>query len=112
MQEARELALDHFIEIPEPVIFHEIGVIAGQFEVARVGERGAAILLASEYRVDMATLATRLKELGLVEGNVVSLVRNCRTTQADIIELNLYVPLEELEGTTVPRPFARAVLRL
>jgi hypothetical protein len=26
--------------------------------------------------------------------------------------MNLYVPLEELQGTTVPRPFSLAVLRL
>jgi len=79
---------------------------------ARSGERGAAILLASEFRVDMATLATRLKELGLTDSETVASVRKYRTTQADIVEMNLHVPLEELAGTTVPRPFARAVLRL
>jgi Predicted Zn peptidase len=81
-------------------------------KVARSGERSAAILLASEFRVDMATLATRLKELGLADSETVTSVRKYRTTQADIVEMNLYVPLEELKGTTVPRPFARAVLRL
>lgn len=79
---------------------------------ARFGERSAAILLASEFRVDMATLATRLKELRLADGDTASSMRKYRTTQADIVEMNLYVPIEELEGTTVPRPFARAVLRL
>ena len=29
-----------------------------------------------------------------------------------MIELDLFVPLEELEGTTVPVPFANAVLEL
>lgn len=81
-------------------------------KVAAVGVRGAAILLASEFRVDMATLATRLRELGLADAGVVTEVRQCRTTQADIVEMNLHVPLEELAGLTVPRPFARAVLRL
>ncbi|WP_172896473.1 helix-turn-helix domain-containing protein [Micromonospora echinofusca] len=81
-------------------------------KVSRSGERSAAIHIASEFRVDMATLATRLKELGLADSETVALVRKCRTTQADIVEMNLYVPLEEMEGTTVPRPFARAVLRL
>ena len=81
-------------------------------KVGRSGERSAAVLLASEFRVDMATLATRLKELGLADSETVALVRKYRTTQADIVEMNLYVPLEELEGITVPRPFARAVLRL
>jgi Zn-dependent peptidase ImmA (M78 family)/transcriptional regulator with XRE-family HTH domain len=90
------------------------GAITQQWpdKVARFGERAAAILLASEFRVDMATLATRLKELGLADGETAASVRKYRTTQADIVELNLAVPLEELEGTTVPRPFARAILRL
>ncbi len=81
-------------------------------KVAQSGERYAAILLASTFRVDMATLATRLKELGLADSETVASVRKYRTTQADIVEMNLNIPLEELEGTTVPRPFARAVLRL
>lgn len=76
------------------------------------GERSAAILLASEFRVDMATLATRLGDMGLADGETIASVRRCRTTKADMIEMNLYVPLEELKGTTVPRPFSRAVLRL
>jgi Zn-dependent peptidase ImmA (M78 family)/DNA-binding XRE family transcriptional regulator len=81
-------------------------------KVERSGERNAAVLLASEFRVDMATLATRLNELRLADHEAVASVRKCRTTQADIVEMNLKVPLEELDGTTVPRPFARAVLRL
>lgn len=81
-------------------------------KVGRSGERSAAIVLASRFRVDMATLATRLKELGLADSETVASVRKYRTTQTDIVELNLHVPLEELDGTTVPRPFARAVLRL
>lgn len=80
--------------------------------VARLGQRSAAILLASIFQVDMATLATRLKELGLADGETVSSVRRYRTEKHDIVEMNLRVPLEELEGTAVPRPFARAVLRL
>lgn len=80
--------------------------------VERYGERGAAIALASEFRVDMATLATRLRELTLASGETVAAVRDYRTTRADFVEMDLYVPLEELTGTTVPRPFARAVLRL
>ncbi|MFF8810519.1 helix-turn-helix domain-containing protein [Streptomyces omiyaensis] len=76
------------------------------------GERRAAILLASEFRVDMATLATRLKELRLADSDSIVSVRGFRTTQADMVEMNLYVPLEELEGTTVPRNFALAVLQL
>lgn len=81
-------------------------------QVERYDVRSAAIRLASEFRVDMATLATRIKELGLADGDTVASVRKHRTSQADLIELNLYVPVEELQGTSVPRPFARAVLRL
>lgn len=80
--------------------------------VSHLGERAAAIRLASKYRVDMATLATRLKELGLADGSTVTRIRRYRTNQADIIEMNLHVPLEELDGTSIPRPFALAVLRL
>ena len=80
--------------------------------VARYEERGAAIRLASGFRVDMATLAKRLKELELIDGQTAASIRRYRTTQSDIIEMDLYVPLEEMQGTTVPRPFARAVLRL
>ncbi|MFY1586911.1 helix-turn-helix domain-containing protein [Micromonospora sp. WMMD734] len=83
-----------------------------QEKASRSGERAAAIYLASAYRVDMATLATRLKELGLADAERVAAVRRYRTTQTDIVEMGLNVPPEELAGTTVPRPFARAVLRL
>jgi Zn-dependent peptidase ImmA (M78 family)/transcriptional regulator with XRE-family HTH domain len=81
-------------------------------KVAQSGERSAAILLASEFRVDMGTLARRLNDLGLANSETTAAVYKYRTTQTDIIEINLYVPLEELGGTTVPRPFARAVLHL
>ena len=80
--------------------------------VDRWGERNTAISLASRFRVDMATLATRLRELALADSETVSAVRDHRTTRADLVELNLYVPLEELAATSIPRPFARAVLRL
>lgn len=83
-----------------------------QDSVDRFGERGTAIILASKFRVDMATLATRLRELTLADSETVAAVRDYRTTRADLVEMNLYVPLEELAGTTVPRFFALAVLRL
>ncbi|GAA1769740.1 hypothetical protein GCM10009834_29800 [Streptomonospora arabica] len=81
-------------------------------KAAHYGVRTASILLASEFRVDMATLATRLNDLGLTDGETAASVRRHRATQTDIVELNLHVPLEELAGTTVPRTFSRAVLRL
>lgn len=80
--------------------------------VEHSGVRSAAILLASEFRVDMATLATRLNDVELADSETIASVRRCRTTKTDMVEMNLYVPLEELEGTTVPRPFSLAVLRL
>ncbi|WP_229071028.1 helix-turn-helix domain-containing protein [Actinoplanes sp. DH11] len=83
-----------------------------QEKTTRFGERETAIVLASEFRVDMATLATRVKELSLADSEAVAAVRQYRTTKADIIELNLNVGPEELRQTTIPRPFARAVLRL
>ncbi|WP_444664471.1 helix-turn-helix domain-containing protein [Cellulomonas sp. CW35] len=76
------------------------------------GLRAAAIHIASSYRVDMATLAARLRELSLADGDAIAAVREIRTTRADIVEMNLHVPLEELAGTTVPGPYARAVVRL
>ncbi|HEX3589104.1 MAG TPA: XRE family transcriptional regulator [Pseudonocardiaceae bacterium] len=80
--------------------------------VERFGVRGAAIFLASKFRVDMATLAARLNDMRLVDGTVIASVRRSRTNKADIVEMGLYVPPEELEGTTVPLTFSRAVLRL
>ncbi|MGV0581392.1 XRE family transcriptional regulator [Mycolicibacterium elephantis] len=81
-------------------------------KVAAWRERGAAIWLASHYRVDMATLAVRLKELGLAGGQSVDAIFKYRTTQSDLIEMDLHVPLPELEGTSVPRRYAQAVIGL
>ena len=39
-------------------------------------------------------------------------MRRYRTTKTDMVELNLFAPPEELAGTTIPRPFQLAVLRL
>lgn len=72
--------------------------------------REAAVLLASEFRVDMATLARRLDELGMVDSGGAAQVRGVTTTRADIVEFGLYVPTD-LEGTTLPIPFQKAVLR-
>ncbi len=77
-----------------------------------VDARSAAVRIASEYRVDMATLARRLRELGEVDGEVAARIRLARTTQADIVEFDLHLPIEELSATSVPRAYALAVLRL
>ncbi|MFT3942852.1 MAG: XRE family transcriptional regulator [Ancrocorticia sp.] len=76
------------------------------------GERSAALLLASEYRVDMSTLAFRLQELNLIDSECASSIREYRQTRADMVELDLYVPEEEMRGTTVPKVYAKTVLKL
>jgi transcriptional regulator with XRE-family HTH domain/Zn-dependent peptidase ImmA (M78 family) len=77
----------------------------------RIGVRDAAVRLASEYRVDMSTLALRLGDLKLSEAGDLPAVRNVTTTRADIIEYDLVVP-SDLEATTLPRPYEKAVLAL
>lgn len=76
------------------------------------GPRRAAAWVAHQYRIDMATLARRLREVGLADHETAGIVRSHRTTRSDIMELNLYVPAEEMAGTTVPRSYEKAVLRL
>jgi Zn-dependent peptidase ImmA (M78 family)/transcriptional regulator with XRE-family HTH domain len=73
--------------------------------------RTAAVRVASEYRVDMATLARRLTELDILGHADAGQVRAVRTTMADIVELDLVVG-DELAPPTLPRPYERAVLRL
>lgn len=81
--------------------------------VAVVGEslRDAAVRAGSHYRVDMATLARRLGELGLVDASQATMIRQVQTKRADIVEKNLTVH-HELEPVSVPRPYAQAVLAL
>jgi Zn-dependent peptidase ImmA (M78 family)/transcriptional regulator with XRE-family HTH domain len=73
--------------------------------------RTAAVRIASSYRVDMATLARRLVELGIVGQPDATQIRSIRTSRADIVELDLVVG-EELTPPTLPREYERAVLRL
>lgn len=77
----------------------------------RYGLRIAAVLLASEFQVDMTTLARRLVDLDLADASVAGDVRAVRTTQADLIEHDLY-PGDELASNTQPRHYQQAVLRL
>ncbi|MFT4218752.1 MAG: XRE family transcriptional regulator [Micropruina sp.] len=79
-------------------------------KIASHSLREAAVLLGSRFRVDMATLARRLRELGLIEPSEAATVRGTTTTQADIVEFGLYVP-RDLEGTTLPVPYQKAILR-
>lgn len=71
----------------------------------------AAVRIASSYRVDMATLARRLVELGIVNHTDAHQIRSVRTTRADIVELDLVVG-EELTPPDLPREYERAVLRM
>lgn len=73
--------------------------------------RTSAVVVGSFFRVDMATLARRLLELGLVDDPAASAVRAAKTTQADIVEYNLLVP-HELENTSLPRRYQQAILKL
>lgn len=78
---------------------------------ARESVRDAAVRIASEYRVDMSTLAARLSDLDLADSAELSLVRATATKRVDIIEHNLVVA-HDLEGTTLPRRYEKAVLAL
>ena len=75
----------------------------------RLGLRDAAVVTASEFQVDMSTLARRLSELGL-EGDGAA-IRSTQTVQADIIEYGLNVSVD-LEGTSLPEAYKRAIIAL
>ncbi|MER5493868.1 XRE family transcriptional regulator [Streptomyces sp. NPDC002490] len=84
----------------------------GTWEVDPDGTwRDAAVRAASHYGVDMATLARRLHEIGLVDRGRADRVRRVQTKQADIVEKNLVVR-DELAPVSLPRPYEQAVLRL
>jgi Zn-dependent peptidase ImmA (M78 family) len=73
--------------------------------------RDAAVRAGSHYRVDMATLARRLYELGLVETAGSDAIRRAQTKKADIVEKGLIVH-HELEPVSLPRLYEKAVLSL
>ncbi|WP_152514257.1 helix-turn-helix domain-containing protein [Nocardiopsis valliformis] len=75
------------------------------------GLRAAAVRVASHFRVDMSTLARRLRELELISGAQAAQVRTTRTTKADIVEHDL-VSSDELPKKPLPRVYEAAVLRL
>ena len=102
-----ETRLDRFAR---SVLLPEAGVRAASAQHESREVREAAVLMASEFRVDMATLARRLDELGMVDRDGAALVRGVTTTRADIVEFGLYVPAD-LESTSLPVPYQKAVLR-
>jgi Zn-dependent peptidase ImmA (M78 family)/DNA-binding XRE family transcriptional regulator len=102
-----ETRLDRFAR---SVLLPEAGVRAAWAQHESREVREAAVLLASEFRVDMATLARRLDELGMVDREGAALVRGVTTTRADIVEFGLYVPAD-LESTSLPVSYQKAVLQ-
>lgn len=56
--------------------------------------REVAVLLASEFRVDMSTLGRRLEELDLVDRDGAFLIRGTTTTRADIVDFGLNIPTD------------------
>jgi len=73
--------------------------------------REIAVILGSQYRVDMSTLARRARELDLVNADQAILIRAVSTTKADFIDFGLYMQ-PEMDDVTLPLPYQRAVLRL
>ena len=73
--------------------------------------RDASVRAGSHYQVDMATLARRLIELGLVDTARANQIRQVRTKKADIVEKNLAVA-QELEPVSLSRTYEQAVLGL
>lgn len=73
--------------------------------------RSATLKSASHWRVDFATLARRLLDLGVIDGVGAHEVRGTRAVKADFIELDLHVP-NDLDGRCLPPSFELAVLAL
>ena len=71
--------------------------------------RTDAVLIASEYQVDMSTLAQRLAELDVASAAEVRRVRHTRTRRADIVDHGLIPPVE-LEPPALPEAYSKAVL--
>ena len=71
--------------------------------------RTAAVQIASEFRVDMTTLARRLDELDLASPGETATVRATRTRRADILEFDLVVG-HELDPPELPDVYVKAVL--
>jgi Zn-dependent peptidase ImmA (M78 family)/transcriptional regulator with XRE-family HTH domain len=109
--EALEARLDRFARallLPELDLRARWGLwMQGPDETSR----DAAVRAGSHYRVDMATLARRLFELGLVDADHAGNIRRVRTKKADIVEKNLVVH-RELEPVSLPRRYEQAILSL
>ena len=71
--------------------------------------RTDAVRIASEFRVDMSTLARRLDELSLASPEETVAIRATRTRRADIVEFDLVVA-HELAPPALPDIYVKAVL--
>ncbi len=73
--------------------------------------RSEAVRIASEFRLDMSTLARRLEELSLADPEEADTVRATRTRRADIVEFDLVVA-HELAPRDLPEAYVKAVLNV
>jgi Zn-dependent peptidase ImmA (M78 family)/DNA-binding XRE family transcriptional regulator len=109
--EALEARLDRFARsllLPEADLRQRW---AGWITIPDETLRDASVRAGSHYQVDMATLARRLTELGLIDAGQANDVRRVQTKRADIVEKNLVVA-RELEPVSLPRTYEQAVLAL
>lgn len=102
-----ESKLDRFAR---SLLLPEMGLRHSWARLTSHGVRDRAVIVASEFRVDMATLARRLDEVGLASGEDLTAIRRSKTTKADIIEFNLLVP-EDMEEVSLPARYQRAVIQ-
>ena len=72
--------------------------------------RTDAVLIGHEFRVDMSTLARRIRELELASSTEVATVRDTVTRKADILEHDLFVPTD-LDPPVLPTPYVKAVIK-
>lgn len=73
--------------------------------------RSAFLKSASHWRVDFATLARRLLDLGIITAEEAQEGRSLHAVKADFIELNLHVPMD-MNSWSLPPSFELAVLAL
>lgn len=85
--------------------------LTGLAELDRVNARNAIVRVASEYAVDMSTLARRLEDLALIDHAGGGRIRGYRTVQSDIVELDLHVG-SDLAAPSAPRGYQKIVLDL
>lgn len=102
-----ESRLDRFARA---LLLPEVGLRDAWSRHESLGVRDRAVVAASEFRVDMSTLSRRLDELHMEPADVLKAIRQSKTTKADIIEMNLFVPAD-LDAVSLPVPFQKAVVR-